>query len=140
MPMDRSLYPANWEAIALEVKQQANWQCQECGQMCRQVGESLFDFFERMDWEPEFVEKPGQYVLTVAHLDHEPANCDRANLKALCSVCHCRYDLAQMPKKKMLKRERLGQLNLFAIAAPSPAGHGKEAGRIQLPIQGGADV
>ena len=34
MPMDRSLYPDNWEAIALQVKEEANWTCQECGKAC----------------------------------------------------------------------------------------------------------
>lgn len=32
-------------------------------------------------------------VLTVAHLDHDPRNCDPANLKALCQRCHLRYDI-----------------------------------------------
>lgn len=31
-------------------------------------------------------------VLTVAHLDHDPRNCDPTNLKALCQRCHLRYD------------------------------------------------
>jgi hypothetical protein len=31
-------------------------------------------------------------VLTVAHLDHDPRNCDLANLRALCQQCHLRYD------------------------------------------------
>lgn len=30
MPMDRSRYPANWEAIALEIKTSANWHCDHC--------------------------------------------------------------------------------------------------------------
>lgn len=32
-------------------------------------------------------------VLTVAHLDHDPRNCDPSNLKALCQRCHLRYDI-----------------------------------------------
>lgn len=32
-------------------------------------------------------------VLTVAHLDHDPRNCDPSNLKALCQRCHLRYDV-----------------------------------------------
>lgn len=133
MPMDRRLYPENWEAIALAVKTAANWQCQECGRPCRQPGESVADLIERLagstwnsdlwdtieDEEFEFgcaeVPRPQRFTLTVAHLDHQPWNCDRANLRALCSVCHCRYDLSQMPRKKALKRERLGQLNLFSM-------------------------
>ena len=31
-------------------------------------------------------------VLTVAHLDHDPRNCDLSNLKALCQYCHLHYD------------------------------------------------
>ena len=31
-------------------------------------------------------------VLTIAHLDHDPANCDESNLLALCQRCHNRMD------------------------------------------------
>jgi 5-methylcytosine-specific restriction endonuclease McrA len=31
-------------------------------------------------------------VLTIAHLDHTPENCDPANLRALCQRCHLAYD------------------------------------------------
>ena len=31
-------------------------------------------------------------VLTVAHLDHQPENCDPGNLRAMCQGCHLRYD------------------------------------------------
>lgn len=31
-------------------------------------------------------------VLTVAHLDHQPENNNRANLVALCQKCHLNYD------------------------------------------------
>lgn len=31
-------------------------------------------------------------VLTVAHLDHTPENCDPTNLRALCQRCHLAYD------------------------------------------------
>ena len=135
MPMNRALYPPNWEAIALAIKTEVNWTCEECGRPCRQTGESIDDFAERLaELDPlengylaelyeEYydletgewgcIPRPQRFVLTVAHLDHRPENCDRSNLKALCSVCHCRYDLKAMPLKKMLKREREGQLNLF---------------------------
>jgi hypothetical protein len=33
-------------------------------------------------------------VLTVAHLDHTPENCDPSNLRAWCQRCHNRYDAA----------------------------------------------
>jgi hypothetical protein len=122
-PMQRDRYPANWQEIALKVKTEANWKCEECGRECRKVGESLGDFANRTipkvhcrysdDLLHEITTKPTRFVLTTAHLDHTPENCDRSNLKALCSVCHCRMDLKAMAHKKMLKREYQGQLNLF---------------------------
>jgi len=129
--MNRKLYPKNWNAIALAIKTEVNWTCEKCGRPCRQRGESLGDLFERIEedhrkwrndlweevqnhegalvWEP----RPTRFTLTVAHLDHQPENCDRSNLRAWCSVCHCRYDLKAMPLKKRLKAERDGQLNLL---------------------------
>ncbi|MBD2001890.1 MULTISPECIES: HNH endonuclease [Cyanophyceae] len=113
MPMDRSLYPPNWDEIATQIKQAANWLCRECGRQCRRPGETLVEFCKRRNqpWD-EVMAHPQRFTLTVAHLDHIPANCDPSNLKALCSGCHCRYDLKAMPLKKRLKRERLGQLSL----------------------------
>ena len=134
MPMNRKLYPKNWNAIALEVKQAAGWQCEECGRPCRQPGESVDNLALRLaELDPNensylaelyeehhdhetgewgYIPKPQRFTLTVAHLDHVPENCDRANLRAWCSVCHCRYDLKAMRTKKRLKAERLGQLTL----------------------------
>jgi hypothetical protein len=34
-------------------------------------------------------------VLTIAHLDHIPENCDFDNLRAWCQRCHNTYDAAQ---------------------------------------------
>lgn len=60
-------------------------------------------------------------VLTIAHLDHTPENCDLDNLKALCQKCHLRYDhvhhLEEAAKtRKMAKLEKMkdeNQLKLF---------------------------
>jgi hypothetical protein len=50
-------------------------------------------------------------VLTTAHLDHNPANCDPKNLKALCQRCHNRYD--RKHRNQTQKKTRLGtQLTL----------------------------
>ncbi|NET31044.1 MAG: HNH endonuclease [Cyanothece sp. SIO1E1] len=114
MPMNRQLYPHDWEAIALAIKHQAQWQCQECGRTCHIPGENWFEFFERIGWQ-HAQEKWGRFILTLAHLDHQPANCDPANLRAWCSVCHLRYDTKAMATKKRLKRESLGQLQLEGV-------------------------
>ncbi|NEP59023.1 MAG: hypothetical protein F6K31_18705 [Symploca sp. SIO2G7] len=126
MPMIRDLYPANWDEIALQIKTEANWCCAECGRPCRQPGESPEDAIARIErsnhpkvselWDvvedAEPVARLGRFKLTVAHLDHEPGNCDRNNLKALCAPCHGTYDLKQMGRKRVLKAERAGQLRI----------------------------
>jgi hypothetical protein len=150
--MDRALYPEDWAAIARSVKDEAKWICQGCDRPCRRPGEKLEDFIERIrsgrisecPTVREFREKPKRFLLTVAHLDHDPGNSDapsgplreRSNLRALCTACHCRYDLSQMPRKIRLKRERLGQLNLFDVPAiaQAPAGKGKDLSRVQIPL------
>jgi hypothetical protein len=79
MPMNRSLYPSNWPAIARAVKDAADWRCQHCGMQCRRPGEP-FDTHRR--------------TMSVAHLNHEPSDCRTENLAAWCAACHLRYDAA----------------------------------------------
>lgn len=79
MPMQRELYPSDWEQIALAVKNDADWKCEECGKQCRRPDEP-FDTHKR--------------TLTVSHQNHNPSDCRRENLKALCAPCHLRYDAA----------------------------------------------
>jgi len=43
--------------------------------------------------------------LTVAHLDHNPENCDFDNLKAMCQKCHNKHD------RKDRKNNRRRRLN-----------------------------
>ena len=69
----------------------------------------MADFSKRIGLPVEQIEKPGQYTLTVAHLDHDPGN-PNARLAVLCSVCHRQYDNRFMPKLTYDKRERHGQL------------------------------
>jgi 5-methylcytosine-specific restriction endonuclease McrA len=124
MPYDKSKYPKGWKAIALQIKQQANWTCQHCGKPCRQPGQSwenFQDFLRRCVSEAIAVDcqsKPQRYTLTVAHIDPDPMNCHSSNLLALCSVCHLRMD-AKMHgenarktrmKNKQLRLEAAGQL------------------------------
>ncbi len=111
MPMQRERYPSNWEEIALKIKTEANWQCENCGRKCKKVGESWEEFEVRTG--QKITEKRMRFVLTVAHLNHIPEDCRPENLKSWCSVCHCRYDLKAIEHKKMLKREYNGQLRLF---------------------------
>jgi hypothetical protein len=40
-------------------------------------------------------ERVAHIVLTIAHLDHTPENCDPANLRACCQRCHLAHDRDQ---------------------------------------------
>ena len=123
MPMQRDRYPDNWDEIALEIKFHADWTCQECGKPCRKTDEDIIQFFMRVVNHPWCVENyketgildvtkhPQRFTLTVAHLDHQPENCDRDNLRALCSVCHLRYDATHHAATRKAKRHQ-GQLTL----------------------------
>jgi ribosomal protein L37AE/L43A len=31
MPMQRDLYPEDWETIATRIKDEVNWECEDCG-------------------------------------------------------------------------------------------------------------
>jgi len=121
MPMDRRLYPVDWEAIALKIKDGADWTCENCRERCRRPNENLLAFIHRTSAGVdsaaglERTQHPRRWMLTVAHLDHCPENCDRTNLKALCVPCHARYDLSQMARKRRLKRERNGQLRIKGV-------------------------
>lgn len=83
MPMNRKLYPKNWDEIARDIKIKANWTCQHCGKKCLEP-EQVADAYhsDRRQW--------ALYTLTVHHLDHYPPNCHPSNLIALCSSCHLR--------------------------------------------------
>ena len=81
--MNRKLYSPDWDAIAFSVKESANWTCQKCSKKCLEPHQVFEEYKrDRRMW--------AIYTLTVHHIDHVPANCDRKNLIALCSVCHRR--------------------------------------------------
>lgn len=82
-------YPPNWRALTLWVKgTRADWRCEcegECGRgthdgRCpNEHGEPAYGTGSRV-------------ILTTAHLDHTPENCDPENLRAMCQGCHLHYD------------------------------------------------
>ncbi len=118
--MDRTLCPKDWDAIALAIKTEVAWACESCGKLCTRPGETPSEFCDRIAINRlsecpvvrDYLTHPRRYQLGVAHLDHNPGNCDRSNLRAWCTSCHCRYDLRAMALKRHLKAERAGQLTL----------------------------
>lgn len=110
-PENRARYPKNWQQIAQAVRIAAANRCEWCGVPNYAVGyrnvDGEFIAHQRhslshkthSDAKALAVQlteatstKHVVIVLTVAHLDHTPENCDPANLRALCQKCHTDYD------------------------------------------------
>ena len=142
-PENKARYPADWKAISRAVRIDAKNRCEQCGVMngaiiyrgfhldkpawryaadtvfmpsrCAISGSELpgttWDDFERT--------KETVVVLTVAHLDHQPENCARANLRAWCQRCHNAYDA---PMRARGIKERAKQIkavgDMFEQDAP----------------------
>lgn len=74
-PENKSRYPKDWKQIRARILERAGNCCEFCG-------------------VPNYSIRPNgtKVVLTIAHLDHTPENCDPDNLRALCQKCHLTYD------------------------------------------------
>lgn len=104
MPMRRELYPANWDDISRQVRKDAGNRCEWCGVDNHAIGarslngiwydEDDIHGMNSTDGMLLFGEFPDmiRIVLTVAHIDHNPANNDRSNLAALCQRWHLNHD------------------------------------------------
>ena len=79
------MYPEDWEDIAKEVKDAANWCCIKCGHK----------------HEPQ-----AGYTLTVHHINGVTDDCELSNLVAVCQRCHLRMQV-------YAKAIRFGQISLF---------------------------
>jgi hypothetical protein len=118
MPLDPTRYRLDWDDFSHSLKCAADWTFQQCGKACRQKGEAVETFANRL-FQPksatclEAVQHPQKYCLTVAHLDQNPANDSTDNLLALCTPCHLNYDRPCLVSNAYAKRERGGQLILL---------------------------
>jgi 5-methylcytosine-specific restriction endonuclease McrA len=93
-PENQPLYPPNWRAIAITIRQdRAGERRERCG-----VPNGVWRNHRTEAWThdaglAEAWRLDGdRIVLTVAHLDHDPRHNDPSNLKALCQRCHNRHD------------------------------------------------
>ncbi|NUQ44381.1 MAG: hypothetical protein HUU32_23590 [Calditrichaceae bacterium] len=128
---EKNKYPENWKEIRKHILGRAKRRCEWCGVpdhavgyrnekgkfirnggniYCDRAGWGELDISAARemvkhynDWCPD-----GNHwiiiILTIAHLDHNPANNDPANLAALCQQCHNRYDAK---KRQRNRRARL---------------------------------
>ena len=123
MPMDKSKYPQDWKQIALEVKERANWTCEECGlkhgqYIIRVPGSKMYltvDDDGTYRWQGKPVRyddlheslwdaKEIKIVMTVHHKGvpkpdgspgdrHDKMDCRPENLVCLCQRCHWMADI-----------------------------------------------
>lgn len=87
-PENKSKYPVNWDEISRDIRfNRANNRCENCGAI-------NYSYVNRRTRKICLQDEDDtiRIVLTVAHLDHNPENCDYSNLRALCQKCHNRYD------------------------------------------------
>ncbi len=121
-PENRLRYPADWPEIRAAILARAGYRCEHPGCLARQYSVGIWhrplDGDRDWKWFPiwgqndnprtyqearqvaaeldhdrsEEGPKPLVIVLTVAHLDHQPENCDPENLRALCQRHHLAYD------------------------------------------------
>jgi len=86
-PENKKRYPINWKDISLQIKQRANYKCE----FCEAIHNSYVKKYTREICTPD-EENVVKIILTVAHLEHTPENCNEDNLRALCQKCHNTYD------------------------------------------------
>lgn len=133
-PENRARYPADWPQISMQIRARAGQCCEACGVSnhawgwrgvagaFHQVGKrALIEAgFGRPPFDLWITIEPGwtslvrviEIVLTVAHLDHTPENCDPANLRAWCQRCHNIYDAKHRAQTRRVNAT--GQAEFFA--------------------------
>lgn len=100
----RALYPKEWSAISRAVRERAGQRCE---------GSPAYPDCRAPNGGPHS-ETGSRVVLTVAHLDHDPRNCDPSNLRAWCQRCHLTYDAPLHARNAARTRERkTGQARMF---------------------------
>lgn len=104
-PENRDRYPDDWRDISTAVKEDAGWRCEcrgECGRGEAHLGTDLR--CTNLHGQPAY-DTGSLVVLTTAHLDHTPENCDRENLRAFCQGCHLHYDRAHHAETRAATRQ-----------------------------------
>lgn len=86
-PENRHRYPPDWREISTAIKDRAGWRC-ECAGEC---GRGHVGRCPNRHGGPAYG-TGSTVVLTTAHLNHTPEDCDPANLRAMCQGCHLHYD------------------------------------------------
>lgn len=83
-------YPLEWYSgkIQLELHNRIGWRCEHCGAQFT-PGNTKHPTITNADGKP--------LILTVHHLDSNPAHCDWTNLLACCQRCHLHIQAVWKP-------------------------------------------
>lgn len=102
-PENKARYPRNWKQIRADILERAGHCC-----------EGSPDFPDcRVPNYSEHPDTGSRVVLTIAHLDHIPENCEPENLRAWCQRCHLNYDKHHhMKNSARTRRKRSPQVDL----------------------------
>lgn len=124
-PENRDRYPKDWLQIRELILLRARNRCEcagECGYGDHHIwppglyGEPIENRCGAVNGQPH-PETGSTVVLTIAHLDHVPENCDEDNLRAMCQRCHLAYDqehhMQQREMNRRIELEAAGQERLF---------------------------
>ncbi|SNB67712.1 hypothetical protein SAMN07250955_10625 [Arboricoccus pini] len=127
----RWYYPIDWPLISRRIRfDRAKGRCEWCGRPDRvplsQLPDGRWFDEEQRRWRgdkgeeapwPDFVEYTHvvlrRFVLSTAHLDHNPGNSRKENLAALCQRCHLRHDRPEHGRRRAITirlRRALGDL------------------------------
>ena len=133
-PENKARYPKDWKQISERIRfERAKNKCEFCGVDNYAVfieieGQRIYlkrkmitptfpsQFYICPDGVGRLVGKGlfyhlKQVILTVAHLDHTPENCEDENLKALCQKCHNNYDRQHRNETRKANKKQY-ELNL----------------------------
>ena len=134
-PENKERYPSNWPEISWRIRfERAGNACEDCGVKNYELGgrdengkwhrACILDCSRRLPAPGTWSWCGGglnlrivRIVLTVAHLDHTPENCDDDNLRALCQRCHNRYDAAH--RRAGIRERSLANQNKLALETPA---------------------
>lgn len=112
-PENKIRYPENWGAISAAIRHRADNRCECEGECSRGTHDGRCP---NRQGEPAYG-TGSIVVLTTAHLDHTPENCDDENLKSMCQGCHLHYDRKHHAEtRRRTFEQRTGQMNLLAEA------------------------
>jgi len=104
-PENRARYPKDWKQIVSKVRERSGDCCEgspaypDCRRpngslLNKRTGEITTDSMIAEVWQLVDGDRVVKIVLTTAHLNHVPEDCDLDNLRHWCQRCHLQYDAA----------------------------------------------